>query len=93
MIPKEKLREWRDLADDTSMVSALGEYTPPEFIELLDAYEELARGQAATDLALGQVYRMFTPSLVGTPGLKNEIAKMRDKIALAEACHESRGGA
>jgi len=39
MIPQAKLIEWRRLAVNTTMVSALGEYTPNEFLELLDAYE------------------------------------------------------
>ena len=42
MISKEQREEWRTLAENKGgMISALGEYTPPEFIELLDAYEEL----------------------------------------------------
>lgn len=93
MISKEKCREWRKLAENTSMVSALGEYTPSEFLELLDAYEELLGGRAATKLALEQIYNMFEPPLVGTPGIKNEIAKLREKLKLAEQCHEARGPA
>ena len=42
MIPtKETRQEWRTLAENTEMESALGEYTPPEFIVLLDAIDEL----------------------------------------------------
>lgn len=37
----KKLLEWRKLAENTTMVSALGEYTPSEFVELLDYTEAL----------------------------------------------------
>lgn len=40
-ITKEQLKKYRELAENTAMVSALGEYTPLEFIELLDYIEEL----------------------------------------------------
>lgn len=46
-ISKGTLVEWRYLAENTSMVSALGEYTPTEFIELLDYVEELEAKIAA----------------------------------------------
>lgn len=35
------LDEWRDRASKTVMVSAVGEYTPPEFVMLLDAVDKL----------------------------------------------------
>lgn len=42
MIPsKEKRDEWRKLAENTDMISAVGEYTPNEFMELLDAVDRL----------------------------------------------------
>lgn len=41
-IPDKKQRdEWRALAKGTMMVSAVGEYTPAEFTDLLDAVDEL----------------------------------------------------
>ena len=43
----EQLKEWRRLADGTDMISAVGEYTPPEFTVLLDEVESLrAQGDA-----------------------------------------------
>ncbi len=42
MIPKEQRDKWRAEAEGAMMISALWEYCPPEFLELLDAYEELA---------------------------------------------------
>lgn len=44
----EQLKKWRQLAENTFMVSALGEYTPVEFIVLL---EEVERLRAALALA------------------------------------------
>lgn len=42
MIPaKAKRDEWRKLAMETVMISAVGEYTPEEFLVLLDAVDEL----------------------------------------------------
>ncbi len=42
MIPSKRERdEWRQLADETQMVSAVGEYTPAEFTTLLDAVDAL----------------------------------------------------
>lgn len=42
MIPDKKTRdEWRRLAADTMLVSAVGEYTPEEFTTLLDAVDAL----------------------------------------------------
>ncbi len=42
MIPSKALwQQWRKLAENTEMISAIGEYTPPEFILLLDAIDEL----------------------------------------------------
>jgi hypothetical protein len=42
MIPSKCERdEWRQLADETQMVSAVGEYTPAEFTTLLDAVDAL----------------------------------------------------
>ena len=42
MIPtKEQRTEWRKLAENTMMISAVGEYTPEEFTILLDAVDEL----------------------------------------------------
>ncbi len=42
MIPSKKTRqEWRKSAENTLMISAVGEYTPDEFIMLLDAVDEL----------------------------------------------------
>lgn len=38
---KETRAEWRRLAEATVMTSAVGEYTPDEFVVLLDAVEEL----------------------------------------------------
>lgn len=44
MIPdKEKRKEWRQLAENTSMISAIGKYTPEEVIILIDAVDELER--------------------------------------------------
>ena len=40
MIPKEQREKWRKLAVETTIVSALGGYTPEEFITLLDAVDE-----------------------------------------------------
>lgn len=40
-ISKEQLKKYRKLAENTAMISALSEYTPQEFIELLDYIEEL----------------------------------------------------
>jgi hypothetical protein len=41
-IPPKLLRDqWRRLAENTFMVSAVGEYTPEEFLVLLDAVDEL----------------------------------------------------
>jgi hypothetical protein len=40
MIKKAQLDLWRKLKGE-GMTSALGEYTPEEFWELLDAYEKL----------------------------------------------------
>lgn len=57
-ISKEQLKKYRELAENTMMISALGEYTPSEFIELLDYIEELEtqltmlapdKGQAAVN--------------------------------------------
>jgi hypothetical protein len=42
-ISRETIAEWRE-EQGKGMASAIGEYTPPEFWELLDAYEALARG-------------------------------------------------
>lgn len=39
-IDKAQIAEWRKHQGE-GMISALGEYTPPEFWELLDAYEAL----------------------------------------------------
>jgi hypothetical protein len=40
MIPtKQQREEWRRLAEATTFRSAVGEYTPEEFIELLDAID------------------------------------------------------
>lgn len=42
MVPSKLQRdEWRRLAAETQMISAVGEYTPSEFTELLDAVDEL----------------------------------------------------
>ncbi len=42
MIPSKAERdEWRKLANETEMISAVGEYTPEEFTILLDAVDEL----------------------------------------------------
>ena len=44
IVPEKSVRdEWRRLANDTMMVSAVGEYTPTEFTVLLDAVDELER--------------------------------------------------
>lgn len=40
MISKEQRDEWRKEAGE-ALTSALWEYCPSEFLELLDAYEEL----------------------------------------------------
>ena len=43
-IPSKEIRaEWRKLAEETMLTSALGEYTPDEFIVLLDAIDKLER--------------------------------------------------
>ena len=41
MISQSTLDEYRKKANNTMMISALGEYTPKEFIELLDYIDEL----------------------------------------------------
>ena len=42
MVPsKEQRDDWRRLASETQMISAVGEYTSSEFTELLDAVDEL----------------------------------------------------
>lgn len=38
-ITKEVLAQWRKKAQNTERQSALGEYTPPEFLELLNYHE------------------------------------------------------
>ncbi len=40
-LSEAQLRQWRVLAENTMMTSALGEYTPEEFIVLLDEVERL----------------------------------------------------
>jgi transposase-like protein len=48
MIPSpEQLKEWRKLAEDTMMISAVGEYTPQEFTTLLDEVDRLREVNAA----------------------------------------------
>lgn len=55
-IPDSKqLREWRRLAENTEMISAVGEYTPAEFITLLDAVESLQEDNARYEKALRDV--------------------------------------
>lgn len=41
ILTDEVLRRWRALAETTMMVSALGEYTPEEFLILLNEVERL----------------------------------------------------
>lgn len=44
MVPDKHQRKiWRQQAELTQYISALGEYTPCEFIVLLDAIDELER--------------------------------------------------
>lgn len=45
MIDAQTRAEWRKKASDPFMQSSLSEYCPPEFLELLDAYEELIGGE------------------------------------------------
>ncbi len=62
-IPKATRDEWRAQRDE-AMVSAIGEYTPREFWELLDAYEALLAApqpQAAGDWVM--VPREPTPTM------------------------------
>lgn len=46
----QQLAEWRRLAEDTMMISAVGEYTPAEFTVLLDAVDELQVQLAALEV-------------------------------------------
>ena len=46
MIDSATLEKWKTYQGE-GMISALGEYTPPEFWELLDEYEELLNLKAA----------------------------------------------
>lgn len=41
MVTKEQRTKWRELAENTVMRSGLGEYTPDEFLVLLDCVDEL----------------------------------------------------
>jgi hypothetical protein len=43
MIDNKTLKEYRRLAEQSDMISSLGEYTPPEFTELLDFIDELRK--------------------------------------------------
>jgi len=53
MIPSKTQRdEWRQLAADTMMTSALGEYTPSEFVVLLDAVDELEAKKTSKQIAV-----------------------------------------
>ena len=44
----EQRAEWRKLANETMMISSLGEYTPEEFTILLDAVDTMERELAET---------------------------------------------
>lgn len=62
-ISREAIAEWRALQGQ-GMTSAVGEYTPPEFWTLLDAYETLAYGVAMR--------------VVADPNLPPDVAVVRD---------------
>ncbi len=58
-LTEELLKQWRREAENTFMHSALGEYTPDEFLQLLDAYEaqsaELKRMSSVIDVGLNRI--------------------------------------
>ena len=49
MIVRGQLEKYRELAENTQFVSRLGEFTPPEFIELLDYIAELEARLAVSE--------------------------------------------
>lgn len=85
-IDVEKRKKWRELAVGTFMFSALGEYTPHEFIELLDAYEALLTesGTGTQPAGDAHTYRCTVCGMVGsfpakpflTPEDEAELAKL-----------------
>lgn len=48
--------------------------------KLKEELDQLRIYKACTELALRQIYNMFDPPLIGTPGIKNEIVKLRETI-------------
>ena len=55
MITKTQITEWRTY-EGVGYTSALGEYTPSEFWELLDSYESLAASFAELEAALEECH-------------------------------------
>jgi hypothetical protein len=71
---KNKLKEYRRLAEDTMMVSALGEYTPLEFTELLDYIDQLHAQIREVKLQLDGTKRPVNRTV--THGLSSAIEKL-----------------
>lgn len=74
---KKQRDEWRVLAENTDMVSAIGEYTPEEFVILLDDIDELEKKIRRMDV-LFCVTLLRTLDTVNIEKVTKECNKLRD---------------
>lgn len=88
---KEQRDKWRKLAEDTMMISAVGEYTPKEFTILLDAVDVLERELAEAKAVIHETYRAWVGRDYMHLPLPEAVGAVRTiDIALAEKAEAER---
>lgn len=92
MIPDKKIRDkWRqEAANEFVMASAIGEYTPPEFVVLLDAVDELEAQRDALLMACEKAIEfMMASDPFCNVSLKEGCEQLREAIAEAKEAHDA----